>query len=601
MASTTTLTRKRQSFNPTPVVIQSTPVGVRSSFGGPGMSITRKSNVVSSSRGFGGGGMNRPHGEAGRLSKSTMDTLASTRGKEKKDLNELNAKLAGHLENTRYLEAQISSLTAEIERLKNSKGLTQDRVRDEYKDELRAAYDAMAEMKKQIAELKTQNLSLDDKLESTTDALHLRTKERDDFKLKLDKETFQAGEREGELAALRKMVENLEREKKMLSDDVERLNVDNDRIRNDCDAARLAQINALNELDALRAEYDFMCDSCEAENQELREFIEELRNVAPKIQDKWKSDFKEMIKVIQDDYNQRIAVMTDECRRKYEDELVMWKNSQPRDQTDHVAKSENKTLKSSLSQNKVKMSELERENARLLRELADLQRRFDEECAECEKEKNELKEQIDELSEDLAEVMETLNQIKDEKLSLELEIACYRKLLEGEECKMARTLEQRGNIQSQGGAALASMISGGGGGAQSSQSSTMSETSGSVKMQRTSKGQVQIKDVDQGGAYITISNSHRSRDIDISGWEIKRTYGGRDGKNKVSSYRFNAATVLTPGEERRVVAFNFDEVAKGKDLIAQKDNCKMWGFGNGDVTVSDSDQNVKATCSIMYQ
>jgi len=59
--------------------------------------------------------------------------------------------------------------------------------------------------------------------------------------------------------------------------------------------------------------------------------------------------------------------------------------------------------------------------------------RFDEECRECEEEKSDLREKINNLEGDLCEVMADMEALRNQNLDLNLEIQCYRKLLEGEE------------------------------------------------------------------------------------------------------------------------------------------------------------------------
>lgn len=58
---------------------------------------------------------------------------------------------------------------------------------------------------------------------------------------------------------------------------------------------------------------------------------------------------------------------------------------------------------------------------------------YEKECEECEEEKNELREKIANLECDLTDVMRDMDTLRSQNLDLNLEIECYRKLLEGEE------------------------------------------------------------------------------------------------------------------------------------------------------------------------
>jgi hypothetical protein len=73
------------------------------------------------------------------------------------------------------------------------------------------------------------------------------------------------------------------------------------------------------------------------------------------------------------------------------------------------------------------------QNAQLERELELLRREFEEKERELEEENSELKNEVVKLRAEMEAILKELQEIMDTKLGLELEIAAYRKLLEGEE------------------------------------------------------------------------------------------------------------------------------------------------------------------------
>ena len=74
--------------------------------------------------------------------------------------------------------------------------------------------------------------------------------------------------------------------------------------------------------------------------------------------------------------------------------------------------------------------------AALQRELEDLRRAKEERERELEAENNEFKMEIVKLRAEMEAILRELQSIMDSKLGLELEIAAYRKLLEGEETRL---------------------------------------------------------------------------------------------------------------------------------------------------------------------
>jgi len=73
--------------------------------------------------------------------------------------------------------------------------------------------------------------------------------------------------------------------------------------------------------------------------------------------------------------------------------------------------------------------------AALQRELEELRRAKEERERELEGENNEFKMEIVKLRAEMEAILRELQSIMDSKLGLELEIAAYRKLLEGEETR----------------------------------------------------------------------------------------------------------------------------------------------------------------------
>lgn len=455
-------------MGPGAVVVQHTPVGTKSTRVsiGPGSSF-RRSNVTSSYS----TPMLAPQGEASRLSKETVQSVKGIRGKEKKDMCDLNGRLASYMEKVKFLEATNKALAEECEKLRKIKGLTGDRIRDEYEEELKEARDALKEASKEIAPLQAKVMGLEDKvetLEAENDGLR---KNIQDLQNQIEKLNQMLGEQEAETNTLRRTCDNIARDRDMAKKELATCRDDNARIREDCEAARDKQIQAENERDAIMEEFDFLKDTSEAEIQELRELLQNLKSIQPQIEDMWKSEFRQVIQDLQEHYNDQLRIMADEQQKRYEEKIINIQQGLRKDNTDsNVVKSENKVLKEKNKDLRDRLNDLEKELEALRKQLDALNKLNEREREECEANKDALKDEIAALKSELEAVSEDLDDLHSSKMDLELEIACYKKLLDGEETKIQKALEQQSNSQSKGAANLANVIAGGP--SQSSQSSS---------------------------------------------------------------------------------------------------------------------------------
>ncbi|XP_045195495.2 70 kDa neurofilament protein-like isoform X2 [Mercenaria mercenaria] len=594
--------RKRQSMGPSPVVVQHTPVGTKSTRVsiGPGASL-RRSNVTTSYT----APMLAPQGEASRLSKETVQSVKGIRGKEKKDMCDLNGRLASYMEKVKFLEATNKGLAEECEKLRKIKGLTGDRIKEEYEDELKEAREALAEASKELAPLQAKVMGLEDKVETVDAENDGLRKNIQDLQNQIEKLNQLLGEQEAETNSLRRTCDNLARDRDMAKKELANTRDDNARIRDDCEAARIRQINAENERDSCTEELDFVKETSEMEIQELRELLQNLKSIQPQIEDMWKSEFKQVIQDLQEHYNDQLRTMTDEQQKRYDEKLINIQQGLRRDNTDSsVVKTENKHLKDQNRDLRDRLNDLERELEALRRQLDALNKLRERENEECDANKATLNDEIAALRAELEAVSEDLDDLQNSKMDLELEIACYKKLLDGEETKIQKALEEQSNMQSKGGADLAKVIAGGpSGGGQSTQSSTMSQSSGRVQVTRTSKCAIQIKEVDQAGRHVCLSNTSTSKDFDLSRWTLTRAYP----KGKTSVFKFGNC-VLKAGKELKVFSYNNQEEMEDekKDnpslfaLLGTQGECKSWGHGNGQVTLCDENGKEKASSKITY-
>jgi intermediate filament protein if len=143
---------------------------------------------------------------------------------------------------------------------------------------------------------------------------------------------------------------------------------------------------------------------------------------------------------------------------------------------------------------------------------------------ELEDENNQLKNDLASLRAELEAITIELRDITDTKLGLELEIAAYRKLLEGE--------ENRDGLKQIVDSMYSTMSSSRGGDMDPSRGMSVSQSvrgniTAKTTFQRSAKGPVSIGECAADGSYISLENTSRKDEV-IGGWSIKRNVDGRD-------------------------------------------------------------------------
>lgn len=209
-----------------------------------------------------------------------------------------------------------------------------------------------------------------------------------------------------------------------------------------------------------------------------------------------------------------------------------------------------------------------------------LRREKEERERELEDENTELKGELAKLRAEMDAVLKELQTIVDSKLGLELEIAAYRKLLEGEESRVGlrKMIDEFSALTGEGGGGSGGGAGGGGGGgggggmAAAAGVTTKGEMSAKTTYQRSAKGPVTIPECSPDGKFVVLENTGR-KDEPIGQWLIKRNV---DGKEK-PDFAFDQNFMVKPGAKVRVWA----KGAKPSNAAEGDIECKesTWGVG----------------------
>merc|ERR1712142_259687 len=385
-----------------------------------------------------------------QLSSSGITDFKGKRDKEKREMQNLNERLAGYIEKVHFLEAQNKKLEAENEALRNRKTEDLQPIRDAYENELAQARKVIDELSGDKGKIEAKLVGLQDEIARLQDLIGTYENQAKDYRKKIDSLGNSIGEYEGELQTLRLRVGSLEVE----------------------NAKQRELINKLQEqIRCLRQDIEAEC-TAQTKTEEAafyKDLLDQLELMKPEpitikgmdMTDYWNSQMKKCLREINAAYDEKIDLIQQDCEAKFQAQVSSMRAGNVKDNLQlSNAQEEVKKLRLQLSDKNSAYAELATRIATLQAERDELSRQVSDLERELESERLKYHTDITSLETELAGVMEQLQVLMDAKLSMELEIACYRKLLEGEESRVGlRSLvEQAIGTQSKGAASLSDAI-----------------------------------------------------------------------------------------------------------------------------------------------
>jgi intermediate filament protein if len=235
------------------------------------------------------------------FSQGAASAILESREREKKEMQDLNDRLAGYIEKVRFLEAQNRKLAADLEALRSRWGKDTSSIKSMYEGELSEARKLIDETSKAKANLDGQIGRLQHDLAEYRKKYEETVRMRDGDKERIEGLLTQLSDAEAEISLLRRRIQNLEDEVNRMKKENIRLQSELQKARTDLDQETLNRIDYQNQVQTLLEEIDFLRRVHDQEIKELQALA--TRDTTTENREYFKNELALAIRDIRNEYD----------------------------------------------------------------------------------------------------------------------------------------------------------------------------------------------------------------------------------------------------------------------------------------------------------
>ncbi|XP_055597049.1 lamin Dm0-like [Uranotaenia lowii] len=417
---------------------------------------------------------------------SPLSPTRFSRLQEKTDLQNLNDRLACYIDRVRFLEAENNRLTMEVRTSQETVTREVSNIKQMYEHELSDARKLLDETAREKAKLEIDAKRIWEENDDLKKKLDRKTKEAADFERSARANEARANELSSKYNTAMSERKKAQDELKELEKEIARLRKQLETLRKNLEEETLARVDLENTVQSLREELTF---KDQVHQQELTE-TKTRRQV----------EISEIDGILSEQYEAKLQQTLQELRDQYDGQMRA---------------------------NRDEISDLYESRLRDLEGQLNLERQRHAE------EKSKLLDEIERLRKEISLQLQEYQDLMDIKISLDMEIAAYDRLLASEEVRLNITPGSQSAIF---------------------QTSTSSSTTGrSAAMRRTpqragakrkrtvleesdersvsdysvtssAKGDIEISEVDPEGKFVKLHNKS-AKEVQIGGWTLVRKVG----------------------------------------------------------------------------
>jgi len=252
--------------------------------------------VVSETSSISGGGLLSPYGS------TAAATIRDAREREKKEMSDLNDRLASYIEKVRFLEAQNRKLGADLEMLRNRWGKDTQSIKVIYETEISTARKLIDSTGDDRTKLQGDLRKLQDEVNEMRRKFEEAVRARKADREKLDDLLVQLSNLEAEINLLKRRIALLEDEIGRLRKENLRLQSELQRVRSELDQETLQRIDYQNQVQTLLEEIEYLKRAHDQEIKDLQAML--ARDTTNENRDYFRNELANAIRDIRNEYDQ---------------------------------------------------------------------------------------------------------------------------------------------------------------------------------------------------------------------------------------------------------------------------------------------------------
>merc|ERR1719412_746449 len=488
-------------------------------------------------------------------------------------MQNLNDRLASYIDEVRKRDIEIGNLQAErstIEETHIEEVTTVKTLYNKELDQLRNAVDAISREKA--------------RLEIEADKNGREAKEA---KVALIQNEKRLAAAERDLTSKNQRLLEVESQLVSLEDEVRSLRPDNAKMSKQLeDAKRNLEDETLKRTD-LQNQLQTKEESLKFENSMLEQQLNETKvkkqieisEIDGRLSDEYEAKLQQSLAELRETYEKQLSENREEFGRVYDDKLNKLQSRFDEERTNVAGMNqEMRELQTKISGLTSRNVELEAANSSLQKRMADLLKDMEDKEAHFRGEMARKDAEVKNKEEQMEDMLKDYQRLAEIKVALDIEIAAYRKMLEGEEERLGMSPtgspvevgEQRGTKRKY--------------------TSIEEEDDAEVVSEHNGLGTIQIESIARGAKSITLTNKSEG-DVNIGGWSLTNSSGDND-----STYKFYRSTTLAPEASCTIwSADTQEEHAPPNTLVMKKGG---WVIGPQNETVLVNKDRAEEACRL---